>query len=150
MLRGSVRCSKRSRIATASWSAPKADPEAFRQNGLFHCLERVYPSARASLASERSAARLAHRSGGPGVGSSNLPAPTTFPIGFPRFPSAAATAVGYEIGTKGHQSSRTGTNSPEIFPNDVHATFDHSPKRADAVQIAGFSSDHHQVLATAE
>ncbi len=27
--------------------------------------------------SERSAARLAHRSGGPGVGSSNLPAPTT-------------------------------------------------------------------------
>ena len=28
--------------------------------------------------SERSAARLAHRSGGPGVGSSNLPAPTTF------------------------------------------------------------------------
>src|SRR5262245_55857875 len=64
MPRGSVRCSKRSRIATASWSAPKADPEAFRQNGLFHWLERVYPSARASLASERSAARLAHRSGG--------------------------------------------------------------------------------------
>src|SRR5262245_56426569 len=64
MPRGSIRCSKRSRIATASWSAPKADPEAFRQNGLFHCLERVYPSARASLASERSAARLAHRSGG--------------------------------------------------------------------------------------
>src|SRR5262249_40425677 len=78
MPRGSVRCSKRSRIATASWSAPKADPEAFRQNDLFHCFERVYPSARASLASERSAARLAHRSGGPGVGSSNLPAPTIF------------------------------------------------------------------------
>src|SRR5262245_12101675 len=64
MPRGSVRCSKRSRIATASWSAPKADPEAFRQNGLFHWLDRVYPSARSSLASERSAARLAHRSGG--------------------------------------------------------------------------------------
>ena len=29
--------------------------------------------------SERSAARLAHRSGGPGVGSSNLPAPTILP-----------------------------------------------------------------------
>src|SRR5262245_8329816 len=82
MPRGSVQCSKRSRIATASWSAPKADPEAFRQNGLFHWLERVYPSARASLASERSAARLAHRSGGPGVGSSNLPAPTIFSRGF--------------------------------------------------------------------
>ena len=33
-----------------------------------------------NTASERSAARLAHRSGGPGVGSSNLPAPTIFPL----------------------------------------------------------------------
>ena len=47
--------------------APKADTAVVRQNGLFHRLERVYPSARASTASERSAARLAHRSGGSGT-----------------------------------------------------------------------------------
>ena len=36
----------------------------------------VYIQSAWQMASERSAARLAHRSGGPGVGSSNLPAPT--------------------------------------------------------------------------
>ena len=36
--------------------------------------------------SERSAARLAHRSGGPGVGSSNLPAPTKFALNIRPWP----------------------------------------------------------------
>ena len=39
----------------------------------------VYIQSDRPSASERSAARLAHRSGGPGVASSNLAAPTIFP-----------------------------------------------------------------------
>ena len=50
--------------------------------------------------SERSAARLAHRSGGPGVGSSNLPAPTISPIRFQRLAREAEPRPICEMGMK--------------------------------------------------
>src|SRR6185503_13935179 len=120
--RGSVRCSKSSRIATASWSALKADPESSDRTACFTALS-VYIQAHEHLASERSAARLAHRSGGPGVGSSNLPAPTNFPKQNQDLPQWPTPIPNEEIGTKGHQNPRSAANNPEIIPNDVHPSF---------------------------
>ncbi len=62
-------------------SGPRRPRDAL--GDLSPAFEGVYPAGRAFTASERSAARLAHRSGGPGVGSSNLPAPTISLVGNP-------------------------------------------------------------------
>ena len=95
------------------------------------------------MASERSAARLAHRSGGPGVGSSNLPAPTIFSLDNQQLAECAELRPESEIGTKRHQIHRTAAKSPEIVPKAVHAAFcrdDPPPKQetaARAIQAGG-------------
>src|SRR6478672_8778701 len=73
--------------------------------------------------SERSAARLAHRSGGPGVGSSNLPAPTISPFEFQCLPSEGTTPLERDLGTKQRDTSRTGARNPEIIPKNVRRSF---------------------------
>src|SRR3990170_2727450 len=120
--KSSGRFSMRSRPATGSspWPGNRVLEPA---DGLSHRPERVYASQPGTKVSERSAARLAHRSGGPGVGSSNLPAPTIFGFSFQELPGESTTAYQLEIGTKQRQRSRTGAKSPEIIPKNVRRPF---------------------------
>jgi hypothetical protein len=112
----------RSRRATGSspWPGNRRLKPA---DGLSHRPERVYASQPDTKVSERSAARLAHRSGGPGVGSSNLPAPTIHPLSFRGLSAAPKKLVDPTRGTNRRQSARTGAKSPGIISNDVRGTF---------------------------
>jgi hypothetical protein len=111
-----------------------------RRNACFRALRCISKSIDIT-ASERSAARLAHRSGGPGVGSSNLPAPTNFPHDFRELPHEGATANELDIGTNRRQRARTGANNPKIFPKDVRQAFrrpdDPPHEKTNTAQVVG-------------
>src|SRR4051812_29504899 len=74
-------------------------------------------------ASERSAARLAHQSGGLGVESSNLSAPTKKPPPNQPFLALGHSAAPSAKGTEGLQSAPSGTQSPAIVPQSVRGAF---------------------------
>src|SRR5215469_15663384 len=67
----------------------------------------------AGRCSERSAARLAHQSGGLGVASSNLAAPTIIPPESRDFSSLSSPACESQFGTKPRQATEFATWSPE-------------------------------------
>src|SRR5262249_2301127 len=77
----------------------------------------------AFLASERSAARLAHQSGGLGVGSSNLPAPTSLSPEIKGFLASSARATKNpnrnEKTTKSRNGRKKSRTSPELCSLDV-------------------------------
>jgi hypothetical protein len=79
----------------------------------------AYSSAR----SERSAARLAHQSGGLGVPSSILGAPTIKSIESKSFSDAGSSSAILKNGTNGTQSAEVGADSPEKVPNGVPPAF---------------------------
>jgi hypothetical protein len=68
------------------------------------------------MAAERSAARLAHQSGGLGVPGSNPGAPTKILKYFKYFMELRAFADQGEDGTERHQSAHIGTESPGGVP----------------------------------
>src|SRR5262249_16264221 len=64
--------------------------------------------------SERSAARLAHQSGGLGVASSNLAAPTRFSLYNQPFSHVPALRLERKNGTNRHRSARIGAEITRI------------------------------------
>ena len=72
---------------------------------------------------ECSAARLAHQSGGLGVPSSNLGAPTNIPFESQAFFRSVPLPAYGQNETKQNQSAEVGTETPEEIPNGVRYAF---------------------------
>src|SRR2546421_11340552 len=81
--------------------------------------------------SERGAAWLAHQSGGLGVQSSNLSAPTNKPQQNKPFSHTFRSAFFHQNGTEQRQSAKIGTEIPEKVPNQVLRSFTGPPDRRD-------------------
>src|SRR5205823_10642107 len=107
----------------------RAVPTAQCKEAILPTLHRSCAGLRAHLrehrnsAAERSAARLAHQSGGLGVPSSNLGAPTRLSPNYQCFSQVAGAALVCKMRTEGRQSAPTRTNSPEKVPNSVLQAF---------------------------
>src|SRR4051812_20126488 len=78
-------------------------------------VQKTYSGA-ARRASECSAARLAHLSGGQGVVGSNPATPTIFSLRIKAFSRTRRSASPDKNGTERHRNARCGTQSPEKVP----------------------------------
>ena len=104
-------------------------------------LHRPPPVTIVRRRSERSAARLAHQSGGLGVPSSNLGAPTIKPFENQRFSERARRVIADARGTKRHQSAHNGTEIPEKVPKFVPRAFTREAAAGEALMSQYLTED---------